>query len=182
MSRRRTPTGCVELAALRKSVTQLGKAERQTFWLTHLGGLAVNLTGAAILWHRRSFAVGATSVLISLPVGPISAYTMPRDTWHLWRDESPAWSVGVGVGRRWPDARRERRALSPAAGRRREPCVQRGGVELAAPLRDDDRRDAVADQVGQRARLGHEAVDAEDQREAGDRHVADAPTASPRAR
>jgi len=88
---------CAELAALHKSVEKLGKAERQTFWLTHLGGLAVNLTGAAILWHRRSFAVGATSFLISLPVGPISAYTMPRDTWHLWREESPTWSVGVGV-------------------------------------------------------------------------------------
>ena len=41
------------------------------------------------------------------------------------------------------------------------------------PLGDDDGRHAVADQVGQRARLRHEAVDAEDQREARHRNRAD---------
>ena len=55
-------------------------------------------------------------------------------------------------------------------------------VQFTAPLSDDDRGDAVADEVGDRARLGHEAVDAEDQRQAGDRNVADGGQASPPAR
>src|ERR1700732_1030977 len=44
-------------------------------------------------------------------------------------------------------------------------------IELALPLRDNDGRDAVADEIGKRARLRHETVDAENQREAcnGDR-------------
>src|SRR5579862_2357197 len=39
-------------------------------------------------------------------------------------------------------------------------------VELVLPFRYDDGRHAVADEVRQRARLGHEAIDAEDQRQA----------------
>src|SRR5262245_59054490 len=41
-----------------------------------------------------------------------------------------------------------------------QPCL----IELPAPLRDDDCRDAVAHQVGERPRLRHEAIDAEDER------------------
>jgi hypothetical protein len=89
---------CGELTALRKAVVDLGRKERATFWLTHLGGFAVNLTGALILWHRRSFKVGAASFVLALPVSPIAAYTMPRATWHLWREESPAWSVAQELG------------------------------------------------------------------------------------
>src|SRR5438128_6404110 len=44
-------------------------------------------------------------------------------------------------------------------------------VELVAPLADDDRGDAVADQIGQGPRLRHEAIDAEDESEPGDRHM-----------
>lgn len=89
------PDRCAELGALRASLAAIGKKERQTFWLTHLGGLALNLTGAAILWERRSFSVGAISLLISLPVGPTSAYTMPRGSWHRWRSERASWTVAV---------------------------------------------------------------------------------------
>jgi hypothetical protein len=64
--------------------------------MTHLGGLAVNLAGGAILWHERSFRVGLVSVLVSLPIGPFTAYTMPRGAWHRWRDEKASWTVGVG--------------------------------------------------------------------------------------
>ena len=87
---------CRELATLRASLTAIAKKERQTFWLTHLGGLAINLAGAAILWERRSFSVGALSFAMSFPIGPISAYTMPRGSWHRWRSERAAWSVAVG--------------------------------------------------------------------------------------
>jgi len=86
---------CVELAALRDEVTRLGKKERESFWLTHIGGTSLNLAGMFFLWYRRSLKIGAVSFAISYPVGITSAYTLPRKTWHLWRDESPSWSVGV---------------------------------------------------------------------------------------
>ena len=92
----RHPDPCVDLAHLRKALAKLGKAERQTFWMTHLGGWAVNLTGAAILWHERSFKVGLVSILVSLPIGPLSAYTMPRKAWKRWRNERASWTVNVG--------------------------------------------------------------------------------------
>ena len=41
-------------------------------------------------------------------------------------------------------------------------------VELVLPTGDDKGGDAVADEVGQRPRLAHEAIDAEDERQAGD--------------
>jgi hypothetical protein len=89
---------CVELAALRASVKKLANQERQNFWLTHTGGLALNVAGGLLLWHRRSFKVGATSFLTSLPVGWAIAYTLPRKTWHLYRSESPSWTVTVDAG------------------------------------------------------------------------------------
>jgi len=89
---------CADLAALRGSLAKLAGQEKRTFWLTHLGGFALNLSGALLLWHRRSFKVGAISFLMSFPISPLSAYTMPRRSWHLYREEAPTWSVGVGLG------------------------------------------------------------------------------------
>ncbi|MGE3765879.1 MAG: hypothetical protein AB7L94_26700 [Kofleriaceae bacterium] len=86
---------CVELAELRKSITKLGKKERQSFWLTHLGGTALNLAGVAVLWYLHDFKTGALSFAISYPVGITSAYTLPRASWHLWREEKSSWTVGV---------------------------------------------------------------------------------------
>src|SRR3546814_4243612 len=45
--------------------------------------------------------------------------------------------------------------------------MQRVAVERLFPSRDDDRRERVADEIGERAALAHETVDAEDQREPG---------------
>ena len=86
---------CVELAELRKEVTRLGKKERQSFWLTHIGGTALNLAGAGLLWYRHEFKTGAVSFLISWPVGITSAYTLPRKSWKLWREEQSTWTVGI---------------------------------------------------------------------------------------
>jgi hypothetical protein len=90
---------CVELAQLREAATGLAKKERQGFWLTHIGGTALNLAGVAVLWKRRSFGVGAISFAISWPVGLTSAYTQPRKTWHLVREEKATWSVGIAPSR-----------------------------------------------------------------------------------
>lgn len=92
------PDRCAELTALRASVKKLARQERQNFWLTHLGGTAMNLAGGLLLWHRRSFRVGAISVLTSVPVGWAIAYTLPRKTWHLYREESPSWALTASAG------------------------------------------------------------------------------------
>ena len=89
---------CADLTALRASVKKLANQERQNFWLTHLGGFAMNAAGGLLLWHRRSFRVGAVSFATSLPVAWLIAYTLPRKTWHLYRSESPTWTVTVGAG------------------------------------------------------------------------------------
>ena len=69
-------------------------------------------------------------------------------------------SIGVGLDRR----RRER--FRSAAQR----AVQRIAVERTFPPRNDDGRDGIADEIGQRAAFAHEPVDTQDQREARDRH------------
>ena len=52
-------------------------------------------------------------------------------------------------------------------------AASRASVELAFPAGDDDRGDRIADEVRQGPDLGHEAVDAEDQRHAGNRNRGD---------
>jgi len=86
---------CADVVALRAAVADAGRHERQAFFLTHLGGIAVNLTGAAVLWYRRGFGVAALSFALSFPVAPISAYTQPRGSWHLWREQRATWQLGV---------------------------------------------------------------------------------------
>ena len=48
-----------------------------------------------------------------------------------------------------------------------------GLVELAAPAADDDGRDAVADEVGERPRFLHEPIHTQDERDAGNWNGAD---------
>ena len=86
---------CADVAALRAAVAEAGRHERQAFFLTHLGGIAVNLAGASVLWYRRGFGVAALSFALSFPVAPISAYTQPRGSWHLWREQRATWQLGV---------------------------------------------------------------------------------------
>lgn len=86
---------CADVATLRDAVAEAGRHERQAFFLTHLGGLALNLSAAAVLAYRRSLGVGALSFALSFPVAPLSAYTQPRRSWHLWREQRATWQVGV---------------------------------------------------------------------------------------
>jgi hypothetical protein len=88
------PDSCVELAALHKEAQKLRKKEHDSFWLTVFGGTALNLAGAGILWHRRSFSIGAASFAIGFPVGLASALTQPTRTWRLV-DAQTTWSAGV---------------------------------------------------------------------------------------
>lgn len=84
---------CADLVALRKAVAQAAKRERDLFYMGHVGGLLVNLGGAAIIWQRAGFGQAALSVAIGYPIGLLSNYTMPRRSWQLVRDRS--WTAGV---------------------------------------------------------------------------------------
>jgi hypothetical protein len=87
---------CVDVSALREAVTEAGRRERRTAWFTLIGGTAVNVAGALLLWHRRNLETGALSFATGVPVGPISALTQPRKSWKLWRERRATWTVGVG--------------------------------------------------------------------------------------
>ncbi|HLL24253.1 MAG TPA: hypothetical protein VK427_19110 [Kofleriaceae bacterium] len=88
---------CSDVVVLRAALADAGKREARSFWLTHIGGTVVNLAGATILTVRRSFKVGAISFAISYPVGPASAYTQPRRSWHRWREQRASWVVGASA-------------------------------------------------------------------------------------
>ena len=102
----RTTDSCADVAVLRKALAEAAKREKQSFWLTHIGGTVVNLAGATILTVRRSFKVGAISFAISYPVGPAGAYTQPRGSWKKYREVQGSWVVGAtadgdGGGQLW---------------------------------------------------------------------------------
>ena len=88
---------CADRAVLRATLTRLATKERRLFWLTHLGGMALNLGGMALLWERHGATTGLVSFAISYPVGMLSAYTLPRGSWKRWRAERAGWTVGVGA-------------------------------------------------------------------------------------
>jgi hypothetical protein len=91
----RTADACADVLTLRAALATAAKREKRSFWLTHLGGTAINIAGATILTVRRSFKVGAISFAISYPIGPASAYTQPRRSWKLYRAKQPTWVVGA---------------------------------------------------------------------------------------
>ncbi|NVB77261.1 MAG: hypothetical protein HOV81_02600 [Kofleriaceae bacterium] len=84
---------CADLAALRKAIRETAKKEKGLFVMGHIGGLALNLAGGAILWYRGSFWDAALSVGVGYPVGLLSNYTMPRSSWHL--DRERAWTIAI---------------------------------------------------------------------------------------
>jgi hypothetical protein len=77
---------CSDPIALRAALERVAKAERRQFWIGHAGAIFLNLAGALVLAERRSWTVGVTSLAVGYPVGLLSVYTMPRASWHLWRD------------------------------------------------------------------------------------------------
>lgn len=92
------PDPCTDRAALRDALATASRKEQRSFWLTHLGGTALNLAGAAFLTYRHSLATGAISFAISYPVGPASAYSQPRRSWRHYRDVRGSWAVGATAG------------------------------------------------------------------------------------
>lgn len=82
---------CADVAALRAQVAAAGKKERGMFYLGHAGGIVLNAAGFFLIWKYADIHQAILSVAIGYPVGLLSNYTMPRGTWHLWRDRD--WGV-----------------------------------------------------------------------------------------
>jgi hypothetical protein len=92
-----TGDACTDLAALRKEVKRVAKKEKQNFWLGHIGGIAVNLGGAAYVYYYDGIGKALLSIAIGYPVGVTSNYTMPRATWKLYRSRESQWKPATAT-------------------------------------------------------------------------------------
>jgi hypothetical protein len=92
------PTGdpCTDRSQLRLAAERAAFEERKAFWVSHIGGLVINLVGSAIIAERVSFRDGAVSFATGYSVGLLSIYTMPRASWR--RTRAAAWTAGVVTG------------------------------------------------------------------------------------
>src|SRR5262245_51553510 len=84
----------------------------------------------------------------------------------IWRNDERRLSDGLGRAHRVADPLR---LLRLGAGLVVEHLAHAVRIQRTLPARNDDRGNAIADDIGQGARLRHEAIDAQDQRDAGDR-------------
>ena len=91
-----TGDACADLAMLRTEIRKVAKAERSMFWLGHVGGLLVNLGGAAYIWKYDTGGKALLSIAVGYPIGLLANYTMPRGTWHLERERAATWTVTAG--------------------------------------------------------------------------------------
>jgi hypothetical protein len=82
----KTGDTCADVLALRTELRKVGRNERALFYMGHIGGLLVNLGGAAYVWYADSGSKALLSVAIGYPIGLLSNYTMPRGAWHKYRE------------------------------------------------------------------------------------------------
>lgn len=88
---------CDDLRALRASARKAARKELRTFWLTIIGGTTANLAGSLYLWlGADTFKYGLSSFLLGAPVGPISAFTQPRNVLRFVRTQRIEWTIGLG--------------------------------------------------------------------------------------
>jgi len=90
------PDPCADVAALRAEIKRIARKERQFFWLGHIAGIVLNGAGAIIIAELGN-PVGQAmlSVGVGYPVGLLTNYTMPRGTWHLYREREHEWNVAI---------------------------------------------------------------------------------------
>ncbi len=79
---------CADAVALRAALARNARLERVLFWGSHIGGLVVNLAGTLVLAKQASWSTAALSFAIGYPIGLLNTYSMPRDSWHAWRELS----------------------------------------------------------------------------------------------
>lgn len=99
-----TGDACADLAAAERALRKSGENEKRSFWLNHLGAIALNGGGLLILGLGfDAWKEGAISAAMGYPIGLLHAYTQPRRSWHavrngrLLRPASPtvSWQLGA---------------------------------------------------------------------------------------
>lgn len=81
-----TGDACADLALLHREQARVAKKQRGLFFTGHAGGILLNAVGGYIVYRYSGVGQAALSVGVGYPVGLISNYTMPRDSWQRWRD------------------------------------------------------------------------------------------------
>ncbi|HEY1814668.1 MAG TPA: hypothetical protein VGG74_20095 [Kofleriaceae bacterium] len=64
------------------AIAEAARRERNAFYLNHIGGLVVNLAGAAVLAHYTSLSNAALAFGVGYAVALVRTYTAPRSAWH----------------------------------------------------------------------------------------------------
>ncbi len=82
-----TGDACADLASAQAVLAKAAKGERQSFWVNHVGGLALQAAGTLYIGLSVDDAWGdaAISFAIGYTVGTISTYMQPRGLWKEWR-------------------------------------------------------------------------------------------------
>jgi hypothetical protein len=81
-----TADACADVEAMHAEIKRVAKREKGLFITGHIGGILLNGVGGYIVYHYSGLGQAALSVGIGYPVGLISNYTMPRSSWHRYRD------------------------------------------------------------------------------------------------
>jgi hypothetical protein len=81
-----TQDACADLAALHAEIKRIAKKEKGLFITGHIGGFLLNAVGGYIVYHYSGLGQAALSVGVGYPIGLLSNYTMPRASWHRYRD------------------------------------------------------------------------------------------------
>lgn len=82
-----TGDACTDLANAEAALALAAKSEKQSFWLNHIGGLALQL-GATLyigLAADDAWDEAAISFAVGYAVGVTSTYTQPRSAWREHR-------------------------------------------------------------------------------------------------
>jgi hypothetical protein len=81
-----TGDACADLDALHAAIKRNAKKEKVAFFLNHIGGIVLNVAGGFIVYHYSTVGQTALSVGGGYGIGLLATYTMPRESWHRYRD------------------------------------------------------------------------------------------------
>jgi hypothetical protein len=82
-----TGDACADLAAAEAALAAAAKSEKQSFFLNHIGGLALQVAATAYIGLAAddAWTDAAISFALGYAVGAASTYTQPRGAWHEHR-------------------------------------------------------------------------------------------------
>ena len=92
---------CTDLANAEAALARAATSEKKSFWLNHIGGLALQI-GATLyigLSVDDAWTDAAISFALGYTIGVVSTYTAPRGAWHEHRraPEARTWHVAPMV-------------------------------------------------------------------------------------